>query len=252
MPQQVLVVDIETIKDTAILPADWGAGKWPPPIGWRIVAIGLLAASRDRDGVFIVEKITCGTGEERTLLKQFWSFFSRRLPSVITWNGRCFDLPVLLHRAMLHKISAVGWFSHKRSTNYGYRYSADGHCDLMDQLTDYGAVNKMPMELFATAMGFAGKQGVDGSQVEKLYAENRLEELASYCESDVMSLYGVYLRWLHLTGQLDDAMLKRSMGGFAEFVMASRSMKPCAANFYEKSSELFVEDQTSGKLLPRA
>jgi hypothetical protein len=44
MPEQVVVVDIQTVKDTEILSADWDAGKWPPPIGWRVVAIGLLAA----------------------------------------------------------------------------------------------------------------------------------------------------------------------------------------------------------------
>ncbi len=176
-----------------------------------------------------------------TLLKEFWSFFSRRRPLVVTWNGRGFDLPVLLHRAMLHKIPATGWFGDKRSTDYGYRYSADVHCDLMDQLSVYGATRKAPLELFATAMGLAGKQGIDGSQVEKLYTENRLEELASYCEGDVMNLYGIHLRWLHLTGHLDDGALEKSIRQFADFVMASRSTRPCAASFYESRSELQAE-----------
>jgi hypothetical protein len=36
----VIVADIETVKDPVVL-GEFPANKWPPPVGWRVVAIGM-------------------------------------------------------------------------------------------------------------------------------------------------------------------------------------------------------------------
>jgi adenosylmethionine-8-amino-7-oxononanoate aminotransferase/predicted PolB exonuclease-like 3'-5' exonuclease len=239
MSDTVLVVDIEAIKDAAVMPPDWGADRWPPPLGWRVIAIGLLAATRSPEG-YAIEKVACGTGDERSLLEKFWTFVDRRQPLIVTWNGRGFDLPVLLHRAMLHKIQARAWFSGSRTETYGYRYSADGHCDLMDQLTDYGAVQRTSLGLVAAALGLAGKSDIDGSQIEALFQEGRMGDIAAYCETDVLNLYGVFLRWAHLTGRIDHQSLDRSMARWHEFLAREGRERLHLAQFAAASPALKI------------
>ena len=54
------------------------------------------------------------------------------------------------------------WFSDR---NTRYRYSTDGHFDLMDFLADFGAAKNARLDVYAKLVGFPGKVGVDGSQV---------------------------------------------------------------------------------------
>ena len=232
-----MVLDIETIKDAAVMPPDWDATRWPPPLGWRVIAIGMLAATRSGEG-YGIEKLACGTGDERHLLDRFWTFVERRQPLIVTWNGRGFDLPVLLHRAMLHKVQAKTWFGGSRTASYGYRYSADGHCDLMDQLTDYGAVQKTSLGLTAAALGFAGKCEADGSQVEALFNDGKVAEIAAYCETDVLNLYGIFLRWAHLTGRIDDPSLEQSLARMSAFLVQQGPGKPHLGRFVDASPAL--------------
>jgi predicted PolB exonuclease-like 3'-5' exonuclease len=237
MPEVTVVLDIETVKDMTVLPQDWDVNRWPPPIAWQVIAIGLLVATQS-DGSYQIEKLTCGVGEERYLLEQFWAFFDRRQPLLVTWNGRCFDLPVLLHRAMLHNVQAKAWFAGNRTSSYGYRFSADDHCDLMDQLTNYGAAQKITLDLAAAALGFAGKAGVDGSQVEKLFDEGNLIEISEYCECDLLNLFGVFLKWAHLTGRIDATGLNQSLSHTAAFLSGAGAEKPHLARFLSASPVL--------------
>jgi predicted PolB exonuclease-like 3'-5' exonuclease len=237
MADTVVVLDIETIKDAAVMPAEWDAAKWPPPLGWRVIAVGILSATRTGSG-YGIEKLACGTGDERPLLEKFWTFVDRRQPLIVTWNGRGFDLPVLLHRAMLHKVQAKAWFGGSRTASYGYRFSADGHCDLMDQLTDYGAVQKTSLDLTAAALGFAGKCEADGSHVEALFNEGKVAEIAAYCETDVLNLYGVFLRWAHLTGRIDNDGLQQSLETMTAFLAREAPERPHLGRFLGASPAL--------------
>jgi 3'-5' exonuclease len=42
--------------------------------------------------------------------------------------------------------------------------------------------------------------GIHGSQVEKLFREGKIREIADYCESDVVNTYRVWLRYELLRG----------------------------------------------------
>jgi predicted PolB exonuclease-like 3'-5' exonuclease len=72
----------------------------------------------------------------------------------------------------------------------------------MDQLSDHGACPKPPMDLFAKAMGLPGKIHGNGAEVEAMYKAGEIQRIAAYCECDVLNLYGIYLRWLFVTGQM--------------------------------------------------
>jgi 3'-5' exonuclease len=45
-------------------------------------------------------------------------------------------------------------------------------------------------------MGLPGKpKGFDGGEVERYYREGKIEEIADYCETDIVSTYQVWLRY---------------------------------------------------------
>ncbi|MET3413779.1 putative PolB exonuclease-like 3'-5' exonuclease [Methylobacterium sp. 1030] len=100
----MLSLDIEMIVDKALLPPDWPEDRFPKPLWHRVVAISYVQARIERDadvGAFryVVEACRSGgeTGwDEERLLRGFWAHFERHRFQVVTWNGRAFDMQVLL------------------------------------------------------------------------------------------------------------------------------------------------------------
>lgn len=217
----LLVVDIEAVRDKRVL-ADWPADQWAPPVGWHVVAVGMLIANLKRTEhglVAHVDKSGCITGPEDEIVSKFWSFFDKREPLLVTWNGRGYDLPVLRQRALIKGIATPRWFrAGNRYENYRYRYSTGWHCDLMDQFSDYGACAKTAMELVAKAMGLPGKIGGRGAEVEAMVEAGETDKIVAYCECDVLNLYGIYLRWLMTTGEISREGYERSQVQLAEFL----------------------------------
>jgi predicted PolB exonuclease-like 3'-5' exonuclease len=157
---------------------------------------------------------------EPALLAAFWAQLSADAPLVISWNGRGFDVPVLLHRSFLHGIPARPWFDHggvNRYRNYGYRYG-DRHIDLMDVMADYGAVRSYGLDVTAQAAGLPGKIGGSGAEVAGMYANGELGDIRAYCECDCLNLFGVFLRWSLISGRLSDAGFASSVRKFQDFV----------------------------------
>jgi len=204
----ILVVDIEAIKDNSIPLPESSNDKWPPPVAWKVVAIGMLIAKMERyHGTerLKLEHLGCGAGDEKQIIRKFWSYFDQRRRTLITWNGRGYDIPVLLQRALVHAIPTPSWFqAGDRYNNYHYRYSTDWHCDLMDQLSDFGATSRTSLHTMASAMGLPGKLGGHGSEVETMYESGEMDRIRAYCECDVLNLYGLFLRWAYVTGRINE------------------------------------------------
>jgi 3'-5' exonuclease len=214
---RLFFVDIETVPDREVLPADFGEDDFPAkPIQHRVVAISFLSAALVRDGnreFYTVEECRSG-GElistEEQLLAGFWRRFERDKPRVVTWNGRGFDLPVLVQRAFVYGIPANYWHqAGDRWTGYRHRYGVESHCDLMDALADHGASKALKLEEAAFALGLPGKIGCHGSEVREMVAAGRLADVRAYCESDVLNLFVLYVRWAFITGRTDAAGLGR-------------------------------------------
>ena len=76
-------------------------------------------------------------------------------------------------------------------------------------------------------MGLAGKpQGIDGSQVEAMVNAGQIDEVARYCESDVLNTYRVWLLYEHFRGTITTAQLEWSEAQICEFVRAHKSANP--------------------------
>ena len=198
-----LVLDIETIPDADLYtppqPTPGMERPFPPLYACKPVVIGVM---------WLDEHMACkkmGTiGEakdEAGMLVDFADFMAKWKPRVVTWNGRGFDLPVLILRSLRQGIS-LPWYY--REPGFRYRFSAEGHWDLGDFLADFGAARMSSLHGAARLIGLPGKEeGLDGSQVEGLYRAGQIEILRQYCLSDVAQTAFVFLRTRLLVGEID-------------------------------------------------
>jgi 3'-5' exonuclease len=132
-----------------------------------------------------------------------WDAYKR--PTLVSFNGRTFDLPLLELAAFRYGLSAPGWFSAsgKSYEQPRNRYNSEAHLDLHDVLTNYGASRFTGgLNLVANLLGKPGKMDVQGYMVQDLWNEGRIGEINDYCRCDVLDTYFAFLRTMVLLGQL--------------------------------------------------
>jgi predicted PolB exonuclease-like 3'-5' exonuclease len=173
----------------------------------RVLVIG--CAFRDDSG-FRVRSLGAPGDAEPKLIGDFFRLIDRYAPQLVSWNGGGFDLPVLQYRALIHGVAARRYWDQgeddreARYSNYTNRYHLR-HVDLMDVLSRYQPRAAAPLDEIARLAGFAGKLGMDGSQVWEAYCDGQVERIRAYCEADVVNTYLLYCRFRRVRGQLDDA-----------------------------------------------
>ena len=177
------------------------------PLTARAVCIAMLNADSLRGQVLFiaddyeeeaegaaVEFVPCV--DEPELLAAFWDV-AKRYDSVVTFNGRGFDVPfIYLRSAVLNvPITRKDWL--------GYRYAVEPHCDLAEQLTFYGvsgregAARRFNLDFYCKAFGIESPKshGVTGMDVTRLLEEGRQREIAEYCLRDVRATAELYRIW---------------------------------------------------------
>jgi predicted PolB exonuclease-like 3'-5' exonuclease len=140
------------------------------------------------------------------LTEKFWrGWEAYKRPTLVSFNGRSFDIPLLELAAFRFGVSVPGWMETK-GPNYQqprYRYNPDSHLDLCDMLTNFGATRfSGGLNLAATALGKPGKMDVQGHMVQDLFDEGKLAEINDYCRCDVLDTYFVFLRMMVVLGHL--------------------------------------------------
>jgi len=233
----LLVWDIETVADLRGYAAANGldgksddevraalGDKFPKHIYHSIVCIGALIAHYDGDH-WVLDALGAphvGERTEKELIAAFVERIAELTPQLVTFNGSSFDLPVLRYRAMTHSIAAPGLSARP----YFNRYTDDA-MDLCDVLSSFSPQAKSTLHELCRVMGLPGKpDGIDGAEVEKYFREGRIQDIADYCESDVVNTYRVWLRHELFRGKLADAAFQASETDLSEFIKARSNMKP--------------------------
>jgi hypothetical protein len=161
------------------------------------------------------------------LISDFVEKIGQLRPQLITFNGHSFDLPVLRYRAMVNRISAAGL----QVRQYFHRYTEDA-LDLCDILGSYVPGAKVKLDEVSKILGLTGKpEGIDGSRVEEMVQAGQIEEVARYCESDVLTTYRVWLVYELFRGAITAEQLAWSETRIRDFVVTLKSANPhlCAA-----------------------
>lgn len=151
---------------------------------------------------------------EEALVRNFWQRLERFPGTLVTFNGRNFDLPVLELQALKYGCPAQRYFSSKARN----RYAEEGHYDLYDFLTNYGAHRlRGGFNVLAKLIGLPGKMEIDGSRVQQLWEDGRLTDIHRYCRQDVMQTYFLFLRVELMRGRLTPEHYEQVVARSAQF-----------------------------------
>lgn len=224
--QNIFVFDIETIPDVdagrklleledlddqqvgeamlTLRRQETGGSEFLPHYLHKIVAISVVLRSKDQVKVWSLGDIDA---DEAEILERFYSGIEKFTPTMVSWNGSGFDLPVIHYRSLKHGVVGqryweTGDFDQNfKWNNYLNRYH-DRHTDIMDVLAAYQARANAPLDKIATLLGFPGKMGMSGAKVWENYQAGDLQGIRDYCETDVLNTYLVYLRLQLIRGKI--------------------------------------------------
>jgi len=186
----------------------------------RIVAISAVLRSPENLKVW---SLGSADSTERELLERFFDGIEKFRPTLISWNGSGFDLPVIHYRSLKHGVAApLYWESGDeirdfKYNNYLNRYHAR-HLDLMDVLSGFQARAFSSLESIAVLLGLPGKMGMSGGRVWDAYRDGKIDEIRAYCETDVLNTYLVYLQFEKLRGKLDESGYAREAQRLVELL----------------------------------
>lgn len=209
--------------------------EWLPPYLHRIVAISVVRRNEDR---FLVRSIGEPDSKEGDLVRIFFDWMERHAPTLVTWNGGGFDLPVLHYRALLHGVRALRyWEIGDRDPAYRYNNYLNRfhyrHIDLMDVLASWNRGSFAPLDALARMLGFPGKMGMKGSEVEEAWtSDGGIERIRAYCECDALNTWLIYLRFELMRGNLSNEGYLSECERVREF-LAEESVKAKGGHFAE-------------------
>jgi hypothetical protein len=123
---------------------------------------------------------------EADLLRAFWALASRA-ETVVSFNGRGFDVPFLVTRSMIHGIPA-------RVDLLSQRFALRPHLDLWEIVGGRGN-GPSKLDVVCWALGIESpKETMDGSMVAPAYERGEIVEIATYNRHDVRATSAVYRR----------------------------------------------------------
>ncbi|MCX7798654.1 MAG: ribonuclease H-like domain-containing protein [Melioribacter sp.] len=170
------------------------------PFTAKIIAIGLLNTETENTVVLFEssESDEWVSDEKKTkykplpeveMIKFFWDCVSK-VDTVITFNGRNFDIPFIMLRSALLKIRPT-------KNLLKNRYDSTSHIDLLEQFTFYGITKKFNLDFYCHAFGIESpkSKGITGMEVKELYKAGRIKDIAIYCGDDVRATYELYKIW---------------------------------------------------------
>ncbi len=172
----------------------------------RVVAISVAVLS-DRGG-FKTKSLGNIDSTEKQLISEFFRGIDDSKPTLVSWNGNGFDLPVLQYRALIHGVQSktywdTGQFDREAKwNNYHGRYH-DKHFDIMDYLARYQMRGMAALDEIAKLLGLPGKVRVDQvgqENIFKAYLDGNLKSIRSYCELDALNTLLIFLRLEYIRG----------------------------------------------------
>jgi predicted PolB exonuclease-like 3'-5' exonuclease len=169
------------------------------------------------------------------IAENFWRGWNAyRRPTLVTFNGRAFDLPLMELAAFRYGLSVPGWFNvgAKNWEQNRSRYNLVSHLDLHDVLTNFGATRfSGGLNLAANLLGKPGKMDVQGYMVQDLFDAGKLAEINEYCRCDVLDTYFVFLRVSVLLGRITLAREQELVGQTKSWLRERQNQVPAYAQY---------------------
>ena len=132
---------------------------------------------------------------EVEILEDFWET-AGNYDVFVTFNGRTFDVPFLLHRSLITGVRPTKELTGPR---YISRQTLPYHVDLLDEFSFYGAMQRRPsLQLLCDAYGIAyEKDGMGGEDVAEIFCSKKFRDIAEKNAADVMATKALFETWKH-------------------------------------------------------
>lgn len=205
-------------------PIEPGALPFAPLCAHRAIAIGFVWLEDD----LTFKGMSCvGTSsfkdDERALLAGWSNFAAANRPTLVGWNSRGFDAPVLSLRMFRHGVSQQ-WFDREYRNRYG-----DRHLDLFDIITEYGALGKTGYDLdtMCRILGLPHSEGMDGSKVHALFTQpGGVETIETYCMVDALKQTFVLFRYLLMRGRVEIVQYRQAAQALGQQCRMNSALVP--------------------------
>lgn len=115
--------------------------------------------------------------------------FHERIP-VVSFNGKSFDLPIMLFRAMQQDVPV----DIKMFDSLSFKYQNEHHYDLLQLLSGWDRTRWHKLDFYLRLFGIGSKNGIDGSMVYGMFQEKKFDEIKQYCRDDVLSTSALFSR----------------------------------------------------------
>lgn len=197
--------------------------------------ISICAVICDEFGQFI--KVNKIEGEsEREMISNFFAFINKSEPKLVSFNGKNFDMPVLVLRALKYNIKANAYLdtTSDKFNHYKSRYNEQKHCDLFESL---GAWRGVRLDTLCAMANLPGKYDTHGSDVMTLFYQNKLDKIHEYCESDVLNTYMLFLKYELIKGNLSEEDYVHNLQAMAEYISTHKSQKAYVEVFVKACEE---------------
>lgn len=190
------VIDLETVTDpeySSLIKDEW---EYPPYWSQKICSFGVAVLKND----YSLSNLTlgCTNNDEKETLEHFVKVAGGH--QIVTFNGRGFDIPVIINRAMHYNIQ-VPWYY--QDSEYRYRYSDKKSLDIMDYVADFGSVRGIgihSLDSISRIMGLPGKVFGSGESIEGLVLAKEFHLLHVYCITDVLLTALTFLKLQYIRG----------------------------------------------------
>jgi 3'-5' exonuclease len=169
------------------------------------------------------------------IARKFWYGLEvlYRDATLVTFNGRGFDVPLLELMAYRFGFSAKKHFSDKGGTRYRY---GQRHIDLQEALSNHHAIKMAGgLNLLAKVIGRPGKMDTKGSEVHELWRQGRLGEINDYCFCDVLDTYFVFLRYRLLAGDINGVQEKELWKQARAYLEEQAARRPVFRKYIDNS-----------------
>jgi len=175
------------------------------PLTGSVIAIGLYDSDRKQGAVYYSGEGNVGDvpygkyilkeRTEKEMLEDFWEG-ATSYDTFVSFNGRRFDVPFLIHRSVIHGIHPSCDLMEGR---YLHQQKNVRHIDLLDQLSFYGAMTrKGSLHLYCRAYGIKSPktQSLNGGEIASLFTQKKFKTIAQYAADDITATAALYEKWL--------------------------------------------------------
>lgn len=132
-------------------------------------------------------------GDDYEAVSEGWGFMTKAFESnipAVSFNGKGFDLPVMLFAAMRQDVPV-------RPKMYNImmsRYGNNRHYDLLQDLAGRDRARWHNFDFYLKRFAVGSKGGMDGSQVWPAYQEGRFDDIKEYCYQDALNVCRLFSR----------------------------------------------------------